>query len=251
MTAVSQATTGRGLFALFASGLAGILTLPFVVAALVRAQVIPVPAELEGVVVGASLINPLILLGIGLALGASNARKVGLRSMIAAGRMDPGFARVAAQCVAAGLVLAVVIIGLDHLFADATQALDQVPPEIRSGSWRDLVSGLLYGGITEEVMMRWGAMSFIAWLASKATGSTVPAAVMWTAIVLSALLFGVGHLPAASTITPLTTALVIRTVLLNAIAGVAFGYLFWKRNLEAAMIAHGAAHIAFTVAALV
>ena len=101
-------------------------------------------------------------------------------------------------------------------------------------------------------MMRWGAMSFFAWILSKAGAERVSgSAAMWTAIVVSSLLFGAGHLPAVGMLTPLTGLLVFRTVFLNAIGGVCFGYLFWRRNLETAMVAHGAVHIAFTLLALI
>jgi len=64
---------------------------------------------------------------------------------------------------------------------------------------------------------------------------------MWVAIVASAVAFGVGHLPALASTFDLTIALIIRTVLLNAIVGVALGWLFWQRSLETA--AHAAFHI--------
>jgi len=46
---------------------------------------------------------------------------------------------------------------------------------------------------------------------------------------------------AASTF-DLTIALIIRTVLLNAIVGVALGWLFWQRSLETAMVARRLSH---------
>ena len=66
---------------------------------------------------------------------------------------------------------------------------------------------------------------------------------MWTAIVISAVLFGVGHLPALAQAVALTPALIARTVLLNAIAGILFGWLYWQRSLETAMIAHASFHV--------
>lgn len=73
--------------------------------------------------------------------------------------------------------------------------------------------------------------------------TTPPAAVMWIAIVASAVAFGLGHLPALASTFDLTTALIIRTVLLNAMVGVALGWLFWRRSLETAMVAHAAFHV--------
>ncbi|MFC6976650.1 type II CAAX prenyl endopeptidase Rce1 family protein [Halomicroarcula sp. GCM10025709] len=74
---------------------------------------------------------------------------------------------------------------------------------------------------------------------------------MWAAIVVSAVLFGVGHLPALAQSVSLTPALIARTVLLNAVAGVLFGWLYWRRSLEAAMVAHASFHVPLVVLSLV
>jgi membrane protease YdiL (CAAX protease family) len=66
---------------------------------------------------------------------------------------------------------------------------------------------------------------------------------MWSAILLSALLFGLGHLPVVSALVPLTPVIVLRTVVLNAVGGLLFGWLFWRRSLEAAMLAHASANL--------
>jgi membrane protease YdiL (CAAX protease family) len=41
---------------------------------------------------------------------------------------------------------------------------------------------------------------------------------------------------------------VTRILVLNGIAGVIYGALFWRRSLEAAMAAHMATHVAFAIA---
>ena len=47
----------------------------------------------------------------------------------------------------------------------------------------------------------------------------------------------------------LTTIVVVRTVLLNSIAGVLFGWLYWRRGLLAAMVSHFSADIVLHVVA--
>ena len=66
---------------------------------------------------------------------------------------------------------------------------------------------------------------------------------MWAAIALTAVLFGLGHLPALAAILELTTVLVIRSVLLNAIVGVGLGWLYWRHSLETAMVTHATFHV--------
>ena len=59
------------------------------------------------------------------------------------------------------------------------------------------------------------------------TGSGTPSGTtMWTAIGLSAVLFGVGHLLAAAASTSLTIPIIARIVSLNAVVGLGFGWLF-------------------------
>jgi membrane protease YdiL (CAAX protease family) len=61
---------------------------------------------------------------------------------------------------------------------------------------------------------------------------------MWTANVLAAAIFGVGHLPATAALMALTPLVVTRALVLNGLAGVVFGWLYWRRGLLAAMVAH-------------
>jgi membrane protease YdiL (CAAX protease family) len=67
---------------------------------------------------------------------------------------------------------------------------------------------------------------------------------MWIAISLAALLFGLAHLPATRAVgLPMSPLVIARAIVLNGIGGVAFGWLYWKRGLESAMIAHFSADI--------
>jgi len=156
-----------------------------------------------------------------------------------------------------GLIFSLVVIVLDMAFLPfmgeefAVLTKDQDPGLF--GLLANLVMGILYGGITEELLLRWGVMSFLVWLGWKLVGSSKdspPGAVVWAAIFLSAILFGVGHLPAMAAMVPLTTIIVFRTVFLNAIGGIVFGWLYWRYSLEAAMVAHAFAHVGFFVANL-
>jgi membrane protease YdiL (CAAX protease family) len=115
-----------------------------------------------------------------------------------------------------------------------------------------LVTKLLYGGIVEELLLRWGLMSFFAWaiwrLAGRPEGP--PAWCIWAAITVAAILFAVGHLPVLYLLIPAPPSELLLLVLAgNAVPGILFGWLFWRRGLEAAMIAHALAHL-FSVAAL-
>jgi hypothetical protein len=107
-----------------------------------------------------------------------------------------------------------------------------------------------YGALDEEILMRLFLLSLVLWLVGKVWRNSegLPATgAFWTVNFVIALLFGLGHLPAARqimSITPLTTAYILS---LNGIAALVFGYLYWKHGLECAMIAHFSADIVLHV----
>jgi hypothetical protein len=110
-----------------------------------------------------------------------------------------------------------------------------------------LAAKLLYGGVTEEVLMRWGLMTFLIWLPwrllQKKTG--LPRAVyVIVAILFAAVLFGVLHLPAAAAMgIPLTAPVVTFIIIGNCFPGILFGFLYWRHGIEASIIAHALGHL--------
>ncbi|MBA3577339.1 MAG: CPBP family intramembrane metalloprotease [Sphingomonas sp.] len=116
-----------------------------------------------------------------------------------------------------------------------------------------LLTKILYGGITEELITRWGLVSLFAWIAWRLIRrpAVVPHWVYWVAIVLAAALFAAGHLPLLFALVSAPPWWAICAVLLgNAVPGVLFGWLFWKHGVEAAMVAHAGAHVLSTLAQL-
>lgn len=106
---------------------------------------------------------------------------------------------------------------------------------------------LLYGGVTEEMLMRWGLMTALIWLPwrfiQKRAGLPRTSYVVG-AIVVAALLFGVLHLPAAAAMgASLTPSVVFYIIAGNGVPGVLFGTLYWRYGLEAAILAHGLGHV--------
>ncbi|MDP9347641.1 MAG: CPBP family intramembrane metalloprotease [Gemmatimonadota bacterium] len=208
-------------------------------------------------VVVLSMIQPTLLLAGGTALGASLAPRVGLISHVATRAESgspiwPHLQSEAPLALAAGLALGLVTVPLDLLFEPYlgpawAEAMKETAEFEGPGA---LISGLLYGGITEELMLRWGLLSFLVWagwrLLQRRRGTPGPG-VMWGAVILAALAFGLGHLPAVAAFAPLSPVLIMRTMVLNALGGVLFGWLFWRRSLEAAMLGHAAANLGSTL----
>lgn len=113
-----------------------------------------------------------------------------------------------------------------------------------------LLSKLFYGGVIEEVMLRWFMMSLLVFLLWKAAApkkgkDQIPGWIYVTANLLAAVLFAIGHLPATILMFGhLDFILVFRCLLLNAGFGIVYGYLYRKNGVQYGMIAHAMTHVA-------
>jgi membrane protease YdiL (CAAX protease family) len=117
-----------------------------------------------------------------------------------------------------------------------------------SASWTGFLASF-YGGIAEELQLRLFLMTLIVWAVVKLTRRAPGPALFWIAILAAALLFGAAHLPAAAKIWPLDTVVVLRTIALNGVGGMVFGWLYWKQGLESAVLGHFSADLVLHVAA--
>ena len=152
--------------------------------------------------------------------------------------------------IACGIAAALVVIGLDPLFAPHMPAL--LHPGTPAGAKANALAGFLasfYGGIGEEVQLRLFFVTLLAWGLSKLARGRSAGWHFAAAVVVAAIVFGVGHLPAAAKVWPLDAVVVVRTVLLNAIAGLVFGWFYVRHGLESAMLSHFSADIVLHVLA--
>jgi membrane protease YdiL (CAAX protease family) len=141
------------------------------------------------------------------------------------------------------VITGVVIVLADKAFGQYIPQLTVTNSKI--AVWKTLLASL-YGGIVEEILMRLFLVSLLAWLLGKIFRSTEVVKnnlIMWTAIILAAILFGLGHLPITASITQITPIVLVRAIVLNGIGGLVFGWLYWKKGLEHAIVAHFSADI--------
>lgn len=232
----------RLFLATWCAGLPGVIAMAWLgLPGLLEGTTLPAPLWVLGLV---SAIQSALLLALAAFAGAALAPKVGLGAPVIAAWVEsrPTWRVLQTRLLpgALGGLLGGALLGL--LVQHAPQAADplqrvSLPLAVR----------LLYGGITEEVLVRWGLMSAIVWVLWRIfqQGSSKPlGTVVWMAIAGSALLFGAGHLPAAMALvgTP-SLDLVVYVVGANASFGLIAGYLFWRFGLESAMVAHLLAHL--------
>jgi membrane protease YdiL (CAAX protease family) len=217
------------------------------------------PGDLPRVILS-TLVNALIygvLAGIGLFL----AGRIGLGLPFIEGwlKKEPiwdRFRGALVLSVTVGVVASLIILGLGLLvFKPPLQAeLDRLgitlPEDIQPPPWQGFLASF-YGGITEEVLLRLFLLTLLAWLGSLVSrdseGRPTPV-VFWVANILAAVIFGLGHLPATAAIgLPLTVLVITRAIVLNGLGGLAFGWLYWTRGLESAVLAHFSADIVLHV----
>jgi membrane protease YdiL (CAAX protease family) len=256
MTMLQPARNGfwRRFTPLFGLGLIGTVG----IVPVLSQQIATLPTNLPlspPALIAAALAQTAVLVAGATALGVALAPRLGLRSHLAERGVGglPALASEAPLAVGLGLLSAALIVGLDLALRPLMPQEFLAAVQASSSGLATLISGLLYGGIAEELLLRWGVMSLFAWVGWRIgqRGVGQPATVVvWLAILAAALLFGLGHLPAAAALAPLTPAFVLRTVLLNSLVGIVAGWLFWRRSLEAAMLAHMAVHIGFALARL-
>lgn len=142
-----------------------------------------------------------------------------------------------------GVLLGTVVFFLDIAFANL--GVTDAAVFVHAPWWKKIISAF-YQGITVEILMRLLIMNFFVWLAAKivrAAPGRLPPAHYWIGIGLSALILILGHaanLAAAGRFFPLDTA---RIVVFNGLPAVVYGWMFWRRGLESAMLAHVAADL--------
>jgi membrane protease YdiL (CAAX protease family) len=224
------------LVALCAAGI--VLSAPFLLEAIRAAQPPMSPAGLfllQG-------LQTLVLCAVGAYAGVRFAPRVGLdapwlRATAERRERPAGFGSMAIEAAAVGSVTAIVVTAVAlTLRSSVPQELWRPPP---GGFWTR-ASSAFYGGIAEETIVRWGLLSTLFVLIQR--GGLRES--FWPANVLAALIFGALHLPAVAFLRiPMTAAVIAHVLLGNAIAGVVFGWMFRRRGLEGAMVAHGAADV--------
>ncbi|WP_338472400.1 CPBP family intramembrane glutamic endopeptidase [Niallia sp. XMNu-256] len=144
-----------------------------------------------------------------------------------------------------GAITGFILVGADKFyFQQNIPQLASVTPET---SITGMFAGIFYGGVFEEVLMRLFIMSLFVWIINKVITrgiDSIPNWVYGVSIVIAALLFAVGHFPATIMyFGELNSTIIFRSLLLNGIGGLFFGYLYWKKGLEYAIFAHMFAHI--------
>jgi Type II CAAX prenyl endopeptidase Rce1-like len=110
-------------------------------------------------------------------------------------------------------------------------------------AWEGLLASI-GAGIREEIWLRLGLLTFLVWLSvvviRRFTGQQPksPAPVFWVANLIAAISFAAIHIPQTQMLMGLTIPLLVFVLMGNGVPGLVFGWLYWRRGLVAAMVAH-------------
>lgn len=110
-----------------------------------------------------------------------------------------------------------------------------------------ILTRMFYGGILEEIVFRFGFMSFFAWLFHLWFSNILWS--IWLANILAAVLFTLAHLPSVYQLKVTNTKLIFLYMnSANGILGLICGWLYWTEGLAAAIICHMTFHIVWYIA---
>ncbi len=206
-------------------------------------KAVPLPI---GVILVVQLVQSAILFSLAIFIGLLLARKTNFRmpileSLASRGDYKQAVKNISYSPIVLGILVAVAIYATDYLFTMHGAKLST--SQNLAPIWQKLLAAF-YGGITEEILMRLGLMTMFTWTLAKLMRQRSPSLfVVIISIIVSAIIFGLGHLPITASLTAITPLIVLRAIVLNGIGGVVFGWLYYRRGLESAMVAHFTADI--------
>lgn len=206
------------------------------------------PLPSRSTLIAVSFLQTLVIVAVTAAVGVLLAPRVGLgapifQAILAGGPVGALVAQQAVPTLVVSVGGALIFLAAYYLLVRPN--LDEQTVTVMEGFRMKLGLGsrVLYGGIVEEVIARWGLMTLLVWVGSLLVGAP-NAAVVWSAIVVSGVIFGLLHAPsylgAGCKSTPMFWA---ATIGLNLWASLIFGWLFWQHGLLAAMVAHMLFHL--------
>lgn len=197
------------------------------------------------------------LLVFGAVVGTAFAASVGLRAPLIEGTLTRQIdleqaVRSLVPMAALGVLVGAIVFGFQllvtrPLYAAATGG------DIWAGNgevplYLELLGAPLYGGLTEEIIWRFGVMTLFVVVFAKLAGTytkgiTPSAAVMWAAIIATTIPFALEHVLFLGTV---TLPAVFLAAYLGPLVGIGIleGWLYWKRGLESAMVVHLVASVA-------
>ncbi|MFB7638290.1 CPBP family glutamic-type intramembrane protease [Peribacillus butanolivorans] len=217
---------------------AGVMVLPFTFA------LAPLPdnAPIQ-IIIPAQIVQTLVLSALAGFFGLLLSRRIGFGAPIlegiTGGEKQKGYLKsILGSSVLWGILGGVLVVLLCLPFWN--MSVELMKAEMAVPVWKSTLA-IFYGGTAEEILFRLFLMTFFVWITTKikkAKDGGPTKIGVWLAIVITGVIFGLGHLGITGAMTAITGNVILRAVLLNGSLSVIYGWLYWKKGLESAMIAH-------------
>lgn len=113
-------------------------------------------------------------------------------------------------------------------------------------SFNFIMSGITYGGVVEEILMRLFLMSLLSLIIYKIIYKSkhkINDKVYIFSNIIISILFALGHLPNTAMMMGLNFWIILRCMLLNGIFGLIFGYVYRKYGIIYSIITHTLTHV--------
>lgn len=223
--------------------LSTILVLPYVLT--VEGELIEAAGVSMPIIVLIAIIQGGIIFGISSYVGLILAEKAGFKLPLLKAwieHKEMHYKKTLLKSIIFGLMTGLSIFIIDK-FLFPLSIISSINVEL----WKGFL-GSFYGGIAEEILMRLFLVSLFVFILTKIFKKDEKnSVIVWTSIIIVSIIFGLGHLPITSAIVPITPMVVLRAIVLNGIGGIVFGWLYWKKGLEFAIIAHFSADIVLQI----
>ncbi len=107
-----------------------------------------------------------------------------------------------------------------------------------------------YAGIVEELILRFFLLTLFVWISwkIKKTSEGLPTSTgVWLSILLVSIIYGIGYIVSLSSSIEMSVIFSLGTLTLTVMSGSIFGWLYWKKGLEAAILANFTATLTLLV----
>ncbi|PLW96055.1 MAG: hypothetical protein C0593_12575 [Marinilabiliales bacterium] len=166
--------------------------------------------------------------------GVALAKRCGLPYQVSFRLAWKSLIKYASFGIVIGLVLLLIDYGFHLLGVSLTFFTASLPVW-----WKGLLASF-YGGWGEELLLRFFLVALFSRLLMYLSGQKLIASqwIKLVSVLAAAFFFAIGHLPAASAMTDLTTIVILRVIILNSVGGIAFGLIYLKKGFLPAVVTH-------------
>jgi membrane protease YdiL (CAAX protease family) len=198
------------------------------------------------------MVQNIVLFSLAIFLGLLLSKQIGFRLSFLEGFVDKNnqieyLKSIIFPSVGLGLLGGILVIILCIPFWSLSVELLKV--EMSVSIWKRFLA-TFYGGFAEEILFRLFFVSLFVWITwkIKKTKEGLPTKYgIWLSIIIASIIFGLGHLGITDELTEITFEVIARAIIINGVLSIIYGFLYWKKGLESAMIAHFSSDIVLHV----